>query len=411
MSRISCLLAMTLCAACSGPRAPTRLSPRVPASAEEVHRDALVIDLHLDTPQRLLDRHFDLGEPLRDFGQVNLETLRRGNVGAVFFVLWHAPELPESGAHARALALAEAVRAQVARHSDALVLAGSADEIVAARRAGKIAVLLGLEGGEALRGDVGELSRMHALGVRYVGLTWNAHTAFADAGKPDTPRHGGLSALGRAAIAEMNRLGIAVDLSHLSDASAAQAIAVSKAPVLATHSCARALADHRRNLPDDLVRAVAANGGVVGVNFHSAFLDAAYAARVAAAEKAHAPELEALTRSLENADLVTRMWSPFLFEMRLGYELPRPPLSVLVDHVEHLVKMAGVDHVAIGTDFDGGIVPPAGIDSPADLPELTAALLDRGHSPDDVRKILGGNFLRVLRDVERVSRELGGSAR
>ncbi|ACL67282.1 Membrane dipeptidase [Anaeromyxobacter dehalogenans 2CP-1] len=411
MPRNGWLLAMPMLLSCAGPGAGvTTTRAASTGSAEDVLRDAPVVDLHLDTPQWLLEQRYDLGEPRRDLGQVSLDSMRRGGVGAAFFVLWHPPERPEAEAHARALALAAAVRAQMARHPADLVMAGSVDELLAARAAGKIAVLLGMEGAEPLHGDLAELERMHALGVRYVGLTWNAHTAFADAGKPDAPRHGGLSPLGRAAVAEMNRLGIAVDVSHLSDASAAQAVAASRAPVLATHSCARALSEHRRNLPDDLVRAIAAGGGVVGVNFHSVFLDAGYAARAAAAEQAHAPEVAALARSLEGADPVERRWAPYLAELRVAHALPRPPLSVLVDHVEHLVKVAGVDHVGLGSDLDGGIVPPDGIESHADLPKLVAALLARGRSPEDVRKLLGGNVVRVLREVERVSRALRADA-
>ncbi|GAO03118.1 dipeptidase [Anaeromyxobacter sp. PSR-1] len=410
MPRNDWLLVMPILLSCAGPGAGST-APRAAAtgSVEDVLRDAPVVDLHLDTPQWLLDQRYDLGEPRRELGQVNLDSMRRGGVGAAFFVLWNPPDLPEADAHARALALAAAVRAQVARHPADLAMAGSVDELLAARASGKIAILLGMEGAEPLHGDLAELERMHALGVRYVGLTWNAHTAFADAGKPDAPRHGGLSPLGRAAIAEMNRLGIAVDVSHLSDASAAQAIAASRAPVLATHSCVRALSDHRRNLPDDLVRAIAASGGVVGVNLHSVFLDAGFAARAAAAEEAHAPERAAL--ALEAADPVERRWAPYLAELRVAHALPRPPLAVLVDHVEHLVKVAGVDHVGLGSDFDGGIVPPDGIESHADLPELVAALLARGHTPEDVRKLLGGNVVRALREVERVSRALRSPAR
>jgi membrane dipeptidase len=370
--------------------------------AAAVHRAALVVDTHVDTAQRLVDERFDLGDPL-DGGQVNLDGLVRGGVGAIFFALWADPALHAADPLARCLALADGVRAQVARHADRLAFASSVPELLAARRSGRIAVLLGLEGGEPLGEDLGALARLHALGVRYVGLTWNHHNALADAAAPAAPRHGGLSALGRAAIAELNRLGVMVDVSHLSDASTAQAAEASRAPVIASHSGARARADVARNLPDDLLRAIAAKGGVVQVVFHGAFLDEEAARRERTAFAPVRAELEALDAGLAGADLRDRGAVRARHARAALARIPRVPLSVLLDHVDHVAHVAGIAHVGLGTDLDGGISPPAGIDSHADLPRVTEGLLARGYSAEEVTAVLGGNLLRAFGEVERAA--------
>ena len=367
-----------------------------------VHRAALVVDTHVDTAQRLVDERFDLGGVL-DGGQVSLDGLVRGGVGAIFFALWADPALHAADPLARCLALAEEVRAQVARHADRLAFAASVSEILAARRSGRIALLLGLEGGEALGEDLGALARLHALGVRYVGLTWNHHNALADAAAPAAPRHGGLSSLGRAAIDELNRLGVMVDVSHLSDASTAQAVEASRAPVIASHSGARACADVARNLPDELLRALAAKGGVVQVVFHGAFLDAEAARRERAAFAPVRAELEALDARLAGADLRDRGAARARHARAALSRLPRVPLPALLDHVDHVAHVAGIAHVGLGTDLDGGISPPAGIDSHADLPRVTEGLLARGYSAEEVTAVLGGNLLRVMGEVERAA--------
>jgi membrane dipeptidase len=376
--------------------------------AGDVHRAALVVDTHVDTAQRLVDERFDLADPLDGGGQLNLDALVRGGVGAVFFALWADPAIHAADPLGRCLALAAAIHAQVAGHPDRLAAAASVDEVLAARRAGKISVLLGLEGAEALVDDLGALARLHALGVRYVGLTWNHHNAIADAAAPAIPRHGGLSSLGRRAVGELNRLGIMVDVSHLSDASTAQAIEASRAPVIASHSGARARAAVARNLPDDLIRAIAAKGGVVQVVFHGAFLDEECAAREKAAFAPVRAELEALDARLAGADARERGAARARHARAALGRLPRAPLSALLDHVEHVARVAGVDHVGLGSDFDGGIVPPEGIDSPADLPRVTEGLLERGFSAEQVTGILGRNLLRVFGEVERVGAELRG---
>jgi membrane dipeptidase len=372
--------------------------PGAPADAARIHASALVVDTHVDTAQRLLDEGYDLGAPL-GVGQLNLDALARGNVGAVFFALWANPDAHRADPRARVLALGAAVRAEVERHADRLVLARTAADVVAARAAGRIAILLALEGGEAIGEHLAALRELDALGVRYVGLAWNEHTALADAAVPPAPRHGGLSDLGRAAVTELNRLGIMVDVSHLSDAAAREVIRASRAPVIASHSSARALADVPRNLPDDLLVELAAKGGVVQVNFHAAFLDASYGSALHAR---YGADVAALSRVRAERGPGAAAEAFYALNARAARELPPPGLDALLAHVEHVRGVAGVDHVGLGSDFDGGIVPPSGIASPADLPKITAALLARGWPEEDLVKLLGGNVLRVMDTVERV---------
>ena len=295
-----------------------------------------------------------------------------------------------------------------------MMMAYSADDIERAHREHKLAALLGIEGGHSIENDVRLLRDFYRLGVRYMTLSWSNTNEWADSsGDIDNPKvehHNGLTDGGKQIVLEMNRLGMLVDISHVSDKTFYDAIAVSKAPLIASHSSARALTNHPRNMTDDMLRAVATNGGVVQVNFYSAFLDENYrkaaeaqAKDRAAAVKAYTDQLKAAGKTVSylDADRIEREWSA---------KIPRPLLSSLIDHIDHIAKVAGVDHVGLGSDFDGvSGATPEGIDSAADLPKITQALLDCGYSADDIRKILGGNLLRVFREAERVSHEMQAS--
>lgn len=381
--------------------------------ARAVHESALVIDGHMDTPQRFLDEGFDLGShtPTTE-GHVDLGKARAGNLGAVFFSIWVDPQA-HAGRHAlRALRLIDAVHLQIERHPDQLVLALSAQDIVTARQGPqkKLATLLGVEGGHAIENDLGLLRDFHRLGVRYMTLTWSNSIDWADAsGDIDNPKvkhHGGLTPFGQEVVREMNRLGMLVDLSHVSDATFFDAVKASRAPVIASHSSARALTQSPRNMTDDMLRAVAANGGLVMVNFFSAFIDEEFRKAFAAQTPARDAALAALEKKLRKADPATRLRARTAAEIQWAGKLPRPPLKSLIDHIDHIARVAGVEHVGLGSDFDGIPATPESIDSVADLPRLTEALLVRGYSPEQVHQILGGNFLRVFREAERVSREL-----
>ena len=283
-----------------------------------------------------------------------------------------------------------------------MMMAFSVADIERAHREHKLAALLGIEGGHSIENDIHLLRDYYRLGVRYMTLSWSNTNEFADSSgdinNPKVEHHNGLTEGGKQIVLEMNRLGMLVDISHVADKTFWDAIAVSKAPVIASHSSARALSNHPRNMTDDMLRAVAKNGGVVQVNFYNAFIDENYrkaaeaqAKDREAAVKAYADKLKAegKTPTYLDSERIEREWAA---------KIPRPPLSSLIDHIDHIAKVAGVDHVGLGSDFDGvSGATPEGINSAADLPKITQALLDRGYNADDIRKILGGNILRVLR--------------
>jgi membrane dipeptidase len=388
----------------------------------EVHRSALVIDTHADTPQRFLDENFDLGDPLNG-GDFNLETARKGNLGAEFFSIWVEPTRFKSQHAHRTLELIDAVKNQVAKHSDQMALVTSAEGIERAHRDHKLAALMGIEGGHSIEGSLALLRQYYALGVRYMTLTWNNSNGWADSSGdiddtnvPHTKE--GLSEFGKDVVYEMNRLGMMVDVSHVSDKTFYRTLNISRAPVIASHSSARALCDAPRNMTDDMLRAIAlyggpnSKGGVVQVNFYSGFLSQDYRNAQKAMEPEVKREIEALKAKNKAEGRETTQAEIDQLQRAAADRIPRPPLSVLIDHIDHIAKVAGVDHVGLGSDFDGinGQLPE-GIDSPADLPKITAALMARGYSAEDCRKILGGNLLRVFHEVESVSKQLQAESR
>ena len=386
----------------------------VSKKAREIQASAIVIDTHADTPQRFLDENYDIGstDP-KDPGHISLDKAKTGGLGAEFFSIWVEPEANTGHFAHRTLDLIDSVYEQAARHPDRMMMAFSVDDIEHAHREHKLAALLGIEGGHSIENDIRLLRDYYRLGVRYMTLSWSNTNEFADSSgdinNPKVLHHNGLSEGGRQIVLEMNRLGMLVDISHVADKTFSDAIAITKAPVIASHSSARALTNHPRNMTDDMLRAVAKNGGVVQANFYSGFIDENYrkAAEAQAkdrdvAVKANADQLRAAGKSVTylDDDRIEREWFA---------KIPRPPLSSLIDHIDHIAKVAGIDHVGLGSDFDGVSGPTSeGIDSAADLPRITQALLDRGYSAEDIRKILGGNLLRVFREAERVSREMQG---
>ena len=383
---------------------------------EAVHRSAIVIDTHADTPQRMLDDHYDLTEPL-DGGYLNFASAQQGNLGAEFFSIWVEPKLYQGQYARRTLELIDTVLQQAAAHPDQMMMAYSPDDILRAHREHKLAALMGIEGGHSIEDSLGLLRDYYRLGVRYMTLTWSNSNNWADSsGDADDPSvhhtQDGLTDFGKDVVYEMNRLGMMVDISHVSDKTFYRAVITSRAPVFASHSSARALTNVPRNMTDDMLRAVArsggptSHGGVVMVNFYSGFLsDAWWQAWQAQAPERKAAEdaqiaqwkTEGKTVTYEMTDALDKQWAA---------KIPRPPLSMLIDHIDHVAKVAGIGHVGLGSDFDGIPSSPEGIDSAADLPKITAALMARGYSAEDCRKILGGNFLRFFRDVQATAREL-----
>jgi membrane dipeptidase len=386
-------------------------------TADQVHRSAIVIDTHADTPQRFLDEHFDLSNPLGG-GNLNLETIRRGNLGAEFFSIWVEPTEYKGQYARRTLELIDAVKQQVADHPDRIEFATSPEGIEKAHRDHKFAALMGIEGGHSIEDSLGLLRQYYALGVRYMTLTWSNSNSWADSSgdmnDPAVPHtKEGLTEFGKDVVYEMNRLGMMVDISHVSDHTFFRTLVITRAPVIASHSSSRALCDAPRNMTDDMLLAVArsggptSKGGVVQVNFFSGFLSQPYRDALKIQEPLAQKAIDELKAKAKTEGKVVTNAEIEGIQRQFADRIPRPPLSVLIDHIDHIAKVAGVDHVGIGSDFDGvnGQLPE-GMDSPADLPKITAALMARGYSAEDCRKILGGNLLRVFREVEQVSKEL-----
>lgn len=389
---------------------------------EEVHKSAIVIDTHADTPQRFVDENYDMGMPLKG-GNLNLESAKKGNLGAEFMSIWVDPNIYKGQYARRTLILIDAVKQQVEKHPHDMMLATSPADILNAHREHKLAILMGIEGGHSIENSIALLRQYYDLGVRYMTLTWSNSNGWADSsGDADdaTVPHtqDGLSDFGKDVVYEMNRLGMMVDVSHVSDKTFYRTLIISRAPVIASHSGARALTNSPRNMTDDMLRAIArsggpnSKGGVVQVNFYSAFVSQKYLD----AQRAQKAEVEKAVQALKDKDKAEGRdaTDAEISKLQRQYadRIPRPPLSDLIDHIDHIAKVAGVDHVGLGSDFDGvdGQLPQ-GMDSPADLPKITAALMERGYSAEDCRKILGGNLLRVFREVEQVSKQLQAEQR
>ena len=384
------------------------VSPR----ARAIHDSAIIVDTHADTPQRFLYENFDIGttDP-KDIGHISLEKVRAGNLGAEFFSIWADPETTSGHFAKSTFDMIDSVYEQAARHPDRMMMAFSVDDIERAHKEKKLAALMGIEGGHSIENDIHLLRDFYRLGVRYMTLSWSNTNEWADSSgdtdKPEVEHHNGLTDFGKQVVLEMNRMGMMVDISHVADKTFYDAIATTRAPVIASHSSARALTNHARNMTDDMLRAVAKNGGVVQTNFYNAFIDEDYRKAgeaqkkdTEAAVKAHVAEMKAAGKTVTylDKDQIEREWAA---------KIPRPPLKSLIDHIDHIAKVAGIDHVGLGSDFDGvSGATPQGIDSAADLPKITQALLDRGYRAEDIHKILGGNLLRAFREVERVSREM-----
>ena len=368
--------------------------------ARQLHNRAIVIDTHDDTTQRLIfDKSFDIGARNND-GSIDIPRMREGGLDAIFFSIWVTGDVTGPVAVKRALQQIDAVRAAVRAHPGDLVFATTAADIRRAAADGKIAVLLGMEGGHMINEDLATLRQFAALGVRYLTLTHSLNTTWADS-SGDKPVHNGLTAFGRDVVRELNRLGVMVDLSHVSDKTFYDAIEVMRVPALASHSSVRAISNSARNMTDDMLRTLAKNGGVVMINYNAAFLSEAFRAAP------HSAELRAKTDDVtkrcgqDEACSILEGQRVNREAMQSG-ELPMVTWDAIIDHIDHAVRVAGIDHVGLGSDFDGATMP-FGMEDASKLPRITEALLRKGYADKDIEKILGGNLLRVMEQVERAS--------
>ena len=385
------------------------------AKAMKIHQSAIVIDTHNDVTSAILDDGFDMGQSGIVNGRIKTHTdiarLKAGGMGAQFFAVYVGKDFVNKkaeeggGAARRALDMIGVVDDQVAKHPETFEMAYTVDDIRRIRKAGKIAALMGIEGGHAIEDSLYALRNFHRLGIRYMTLTHtntnNWADSEADLKNPKVKHHGGLNELGKKVVLEMNRLGMMVDISHVADDTMSDVFEVSKAPVIASHSSARAIANHTRNLNDDELRAMAKNGGVVMVNFYDGFIDPKKAEVTFNARAKEEEFKQQFPNDPQRVAAEMKQW-------RAQYKFDKTPLSVLLDHIEHIIKVAGVDYVGLGADLDG--IPldaaPVGLEDVSKYPVLTYELLKRGHSEADIKKILGENLLRAMAKCEQVAKEL-----
>lgn len=378
-----------------------QVKPQIATNANDpvaIHKRAIAIDMHADSVQRVLDEHVDLNQALTD-GHFDAIRARAGGLDAQFFSIWVEPQLFGGGgprAVKRADDQIEAIKSMTEKHPENWVFATSASEIRLAAQNNKIAALLGLEGGYAIDEQLANVEKYYKDGVRYMSPAWSVSTSWAGSSGDDVGQTRGLNEFGKSVIREMNRLGMMVDVSHVSDKTFWDIINTSTRPVVATHSACRALADVPRNLTDEMIKALAETGGVVNVIFYPEHLEPGWSAK----KKQVDADIEAEVQHASDAELGDAVQKKLARDRvrQIEYKRRLPPVSVarIVDHIDHIVKLVGIDHVGIGSDFDGVQITTGDISTIADLPNLTRELLRRGYSESDVDKILGGNMLRVM---------------
>ena len=383
-----------LCANLGGEIRAEDALPPVSERARKVHSAGLLFDGHNDLPWRLREdgdvkfETLDLSKRLST-GQTDIPRMREGGLKAQFWSVYIPSE--HTNPARTVTEQIDLVHRMVERYPNDLEMAYSAEDVERIVKAGKIASLIGIEGGAAIENDLAQLRAFARLGARYMTLTHNTTLDWADAAT-DTPKHGGLTPFGERVVREMNRLGMLVDISHVSPETMADVLRVSRAPVIASHSSAYAIAPHPRNVPDEILKLIPRNGGVIMVNFFSGFIVPEYARKMTEAR----------------AELKAKFSDPKAFSQAFeawfkANKLPRGTISDVVDHIDHIVKVAGIDHVGIGSDFDGITAWPAGLEDVSSYPRLTEELLNRGYSETDVHKILGANVLRAFRESGKVA--------
>ena len=357
-----------------------------------VLQQPIILDGHIDTPQRMLDLKTDISARLSD-GHIDVPRMREGGLTAAFFSIWVDARYARGTAFQRALDLIGAVRALADTNRD-VELATTAGDVRAAVARGHIAALMGVEGGHAIENSLEKLDSLYRLGARYMTLTWNNANDWAGS-STDRERHGGLTSFGRQVVGRMNQLGMLVDVSHVSDATFRDVLATTTRLVIASHSSCRALAHHPRNLSDEQLRAIARNGGVVGINFYPVFLDEHFRSQYEEMRRRLKPRTDTI-RAHYRGHPGESAFEVDKFVGQHAESLDVPTIDRLIDHIDHAVQVMGIDHVGLGSDFDGISVLPRPMKDATSLPELIRALGGRGYSDSDVRKVLGENFLRVL---------------
>ncbi len=398
VTRVVVLLALSAASTVSA-RQAGQAEP-VSALARDLHTRAIVIDTHGDTTQRLLfDKTYDIGKR-NEKGSIDIPRMREGGLDALFFSIWITGDVTGSLASTSAREQINRVREAVRQNPNELMLATTVAEIRRAASERKLAALMGLEGGHMIDENLGLLREYAALGVRYLTLTHSLNTTWADS-SGDKPVHNGLTPFGKDVVRELNRLGVMVDISHVADKTFYDTIEITKAPVIASHSSCRAIANSPRNMSDDMLRTLSKNGGVVMINYHAAFLSEEFLTAPRNPGLRGRRAVVTTTCGQDQACVILGSQQLDHEAMRSG-ELPTVLWDRIIDHIDHAVKIAGIDHVGLGSDFDGAVMP-LGMEDATKLPKITDALLRRGYAEQDVTKILGGNLLRVMEQVEAAS--------
>jgi len=379
--------------------------PVISARAKQLHERAIVVDSHDDTTQRLLsDKTFDISQRQKN-GNIDIPRMREGGMNAIFFSIWIDGRTMGPPAVQKALDQIDAVHENVRRNSKDLAFCRTADEVRRAHVQGKIAALIGVEGGHMIGNDIRIVRIFGDLGVRYMTLSHFYNDEWADS-STDKPAHNGLTDYGKEIVREMNRQGIMVDISHVSDKTFYDALEISKSPLIASHSSCRALCNHPRDMSDDMIKALAAKGGVIQINYEMSFIDQGYkdaSDKLSGGVVALFDQLKKLCG--DDEECLEKKMSEMQKKAVAEGKLPHVSWERIIDHIDHVVKLVGADHVGLGSDFDGASMPE-GMEDASKLPKITEALMRKGYSDDDIRKILGGNLLRVMEQNEKVSREL-----
>ncbi len=379
----------------------------ISAHARQLQSSSIVLDTHDDTTQRFFTKDFNLGARNPD-GHVDIPRMREGGMNAIFFSIWIDGRILGAPAIEKALDQIDAVRENVKRFPKDMLLARTAADVRRAHAEGKIAALMGVEGGHMIGNDIRMVRIFSDLGVRYMTLSHFYNNEWADS-STDKPAHNGLTDFGKQVVREMNRQGMLVDISHVADKTFYDALALSKAPLIASHSSCRALCNHPRNMTDDMIKALAAKGGVIQINYERSFIDQGYKDAYDKEAGGAVAHLSEVTKNCNNDEAcISRQMDQLANKLMAEGKLPHVSWRRIIDHIDHAVKLVGADHVGLGSDFDGATMPD-GMESCAQLPKITQALIDKGYSDSDIRKILGENTLRVLQQAEQVSREMQGN--
>jgi membrane dipeptidase len=404
MRRSTVLLGLVLCTCIAALVAHRTAADDIAERARKLHFSSIVIDTHDDTTQRFFSKDYDLGKR-NPTGHVDIPRMQEGGMNGIFFSIWIDGKIMGPPAVEKALDQMDAVHENVKKNSNAMVFARTAEEVRRAHAQGKIAALMGVEGGHMIGNDIRMVRIFADLGVRYMTLSHFYNTEWSDS-STDKPAHNGLTDFGKDVVREMNRQGIMVDISHVSDKTFYDALEISKAPLIASHSSCRALCNHVRDMSDDMIKALAAKGGVIQINYEKSFIDQTYKDAYDKETGGVVAHFAELTKDCNNdEDCISKKMAALEEKLTAEGKLPHVGWERIIDHIDHAVKLVGADHVGLGSDFDGADMPE-GMEDCSKLPKITEALLRKGYSEGDIRKILGENTLRVMEQAERVSKEL-----